>query len=401
VERNLRGPLAGIAESARRLGLDPPQISVGVRTGDTPQSERQRMLRNPPDILITTPESLYLLLTSKGEEILKDVTGVIVDEIHAMAGTKRGSHLALSLERLERVATQPVQRIGLSATQRPISEIARFLGGQDEHGAPRPVTVVDAGRVKELDLQVIVPVDDMREMAEPGRGPADGGGQDLLDVIGGGATRRSIWPAMYPALLELVRAHRSTLIFVNNRRSAERLALRLNELAEEDVARAHHGSLAREQRTLIEEDLKAGRIPALVATSSLELGVDMGAIDLVVQVESPRSVARGIQRVGRAGHRIDVPSSGRIFPKYRGDLLECAAVVERMLAGDIEETHVPRLPLDVLAQQVVAMVSGDEPMAVDDILAIARGSHPFADLSRDQLEGVLDMLAVLFWRKFA
>ncbi len=393
VERNLRGPLAGIAESARRMGLDPPQISVGVRTGDTPQSERQRMLRNPPDILITTPESLYLLLTSKGEEILRDVTGVIVDEIHAMAGTKRGSHLALSLERLERVATQPVQRIGLSATQRPISEIARFLGGQDAHGGPRPVSVVDAGRVKELDLQVIVPVDDMREMAEPARGPDSGDGQDLLDVIGGGATRRSIWPAMYPALLELVRAHRSTLIFVNNRRSAERLALRLNELAEEDVARAHHGSLAREQRTLIEEDLKAGRIPALVATSSLELGVDMGAIDLVVQVESPRSVARGIQRVGRAGHRIDVPSSGRIFPKYRGDLLECAAVVERMLAGDIEETHVPRLPLDVLAQQVVATVSGDEPMAVDDILAIARGSHPFADLSRDQLEGVLDMLA--------
>jgi ATP-dependent Lhr-like helicase len=393
VERNLRGPLAGIAESARRMGLEPPEISVAVRTGDTPQSERQRMLRNPPDILITTPESLYLLLTSKGEEILKGVTGVIVDEIHAMAGAKRGSHLALSMERLERVAEQPVQRIGLSATQRPISEIARFLGGQDADGTPRPVSVVDAGRVKELDLQVIVPVDDMREMAEPGRGPADGGGQDLLDVIGGGATRRSIWPAMYPALLDLVRAHRSTLIFVNNRRSAERLALRLNELAEEEVARAHHGSLAREQRTLIEEDLKAGRIPALVATSSLELGVDMGAIDLVVQVESPRSVARGIQRVGRAGHRIDVPSVGRIFPKYRGDLLECAAVVERMRAGDIEETHIPRLPLDVLAQQVVAMVSGEEPMTVEGILAVARGSHPFADLSRDQLEGVLDMLA--------
>ncbi|MGB0613323.1 MAG: DEAD/DEAH box helicase, partial [Miltoncostaeaceae bacterium] len=203
VERNLRGPLAGIAESARRMGLMPPEISVGVRTGDTPQSERQRMLRNPPDILITTPESLYLLLTSRGEDILRGVTGVIVDEIHAMAGTKRGSHLALSLERLERVAEGPVQRIGLSATQRPLSEIARFLGGQDADGAPRPVSVVDAGRVKELDLEVIVPVDDMREMAEPARGPGDGGSQDLLDVIGGGATRRSIWPAMYPALLEL------------------------------------------------------------------------------------------------------------------------------------------------------------------------------------------------------
>jgi len=203
VERNLRGPLAGIAESARRLGLEPPEITVGVRTGDTPQSERQRMLRNPPDILITTPESLYLLLTSKGQEMLRGVTGVIVDEIHAMAGTKRGSHLALSLERLEDVAEQPIQRIGLSATQRPLSEIARFLGGQDDDGAPRPVSLVDAGRVKELDLEVIVPVDDMRDMAEPGRGPEDGGGQDLLDVIGGGGTRRSIWPAMYPALLEL------------------------------------------------------------------------------------------------------------------------------------------------------------------------------------------------------
>ena len=389
VERNLRGPLAGIAESARRMGLDPPDISVGVRTGDTPQSERQRMLRHPPDILITTPESLYLLLTSKGTEILKGVTGVIIDEIHAVAGTKRGSHLALSMERLERVAEQPIQRIGLSATQRPLSEIARFLGGQDEHGTPRPVSVVDAGRVKELDLEVVVPVDDMREMDQPARPDQ----AELADILGGGSTRRSIWPAMYPALLELVQAHRSTLIFVNNRRSAERLALRLNELAEEDIARAHHGSLAREQRTIIEEDLKAGRIPALVATSSLELGVDMGAIDLVIQVESPRSVARGIQRVGRAGHRIDVPSSGRIFPKYRGDLLECAAVVERMREGAIEETHVPRLPLDVLAQQVVAMVSGDDPMTVDEILQVARGSHPFSDLSRDQLEGVLDMLA--------
>ena len=389
VERNLRGPLAGIAESARRLGLAPPDISVGVRTGDTPQADRQRMLRNPPDILITTPESLYLLLTSKGEQILKGVTGVIIDEIHAVAGTKRGSHLALSMERLERVAEQPVQRIGLSATQRPLSEIARFLGGQDEDGTPRPVSVVDAGRVKELDLQVIVPVDDMREIDQPARPDQ----AELADILGGGSTKRSIWPAMYPALLELVRAHRSTLIFVNNRRSAERLALRLNELADEDIARAHHGSLAREQRTIIEEDLKAGRIPALVATSSLELGVDMGAIDLVIQVESPRSVARGIQRVGRAGHRIDVPSSGRIFPKYRGDLLECAAVVERMREGAIEETHVPRLPLDVLAQQVVAMVSGDDPMTVDDILQVARGSHPFSDLSREQLEGVLDMLA--------
>ncbi len=390
VERNLRGPLAGIAAAAALRGLEAPEVSVAVRTGDTPQRDRQRMLRTPPDILITTPESLYLLLTSRGEEILAGIRAVIVDEIHAVAGTKRGTHLALSLERLDRLvvgAGGSLQRIGLSATQRPLAEIARFLGGQDDEGRPRPVSIVDAGSAKELDLSVVVPVEDMRELGRP---PAEE--DDPVEVPGGEGRRRSIWPAMYPELLELIRAHRSTLIFVNNRRLAERLALRLNELAEEEVARAHHGSLAREQRSLIEEELKAGRLPALVATSSLELGIDMGAIDLVIQVESPRSVARGLQRIGRAGHQVGAPSRGVVFPKYRGDLLECAAVVARMESGAIEETRVPRLPLDVLAQQIVAMCSG-ETWTVDDLERVVRGAYPFAELSREQLEGVLDMLA--------
>ena len=390
VERNLRGPLAGIAAVGARRGIEVPEISVAVRTGDTPQRERQRMLRTPPDILITTPESLYLLLTSRGTEMLAGIRSVIVDEIHAVAGTKRGAHLSLSLERLERVVADDggaLQRIGLSATQRPLAEIARFMGGQDAEGRPRPVTVVDAGSAKELDLEVIVPVEDMRELGGERAAP-----DNLTDVAGSENRRNSIWPAMYPELLALIRAHRSTLIFVNNRRLAERLALRLNELAEEEVARAHHGSLAREQRTIIEEELKAGRLPALVATSSLELGIDMGAVDLVIQVESPRSVARGMQRIGRAGHQVGAPSRGRIFPKYRGDLLECAAVVERMRRGAIEETHVPRLPLDVLAQQLVAICS-EGVWTVDELERMVRGAYPFAELSREQLEGVLDMLA--------
>ena len=388
VERNLRGPLAGLADAARRQGLELPELTVAVRTGDTPQRDRARMLRTPPDILITTPESLYLLLTSRGIEMMQAARTVIIDEIHAVAATKRGAHLALSLERLSHAADGPVQRIGLSATQRPLSEIAQFLGGQDGTGAPRPVTIVDAGQRKELDLQVIVPVENMADLANPGAPTLD----DPLAVPGDGGTQKSIWPAVYPAILDLVRAHRSTLIFVNSRRLAERLALRLNELAEADVARAHHGSLAADQRVLIEEDLKAGRLPALVATSSLELGIDMGAIDLVIQVESPRSVARGIQRVGRSGHQVGGSSRGRIFPKYRGDLLECAAVVSRMREAAIEETHIPRLPLDVLAQQIVATVSND-PWSVEDLLALAKGAYPFVDLSREQLEGILDMLS--------
>ena len=353
IERNLRGPLAGLRSELR----------VGVRTGDTPQKERAAMVRKPPDILITTPESLFLLLTSQARETLRSVETVIVDEVHAVAGTKRGAHLALSLERLDRLVGKPVQRIGLSATQRPLEEIGRFVSGG------REIELVDAGRAKELDLEVVVPLDDMREPEE----------------------QQSIWPSIYPEILELVRAHRSTIVFVNNRRLAERLALRLNELAEEEIARAHHGSLAREQRVEVEELLKLGKIPCLVATSSLELGIDMGAVDLVIQVESPKSVARGLQRIGRAGHELGAVSKGRIFPKFRADLLESAVVARRMRDGAIEETKIPRNPLDVLAQQIVA-ICADEEIAVDELHSLVRGAYPFADLSRVQLENVLDML---------
>jgi ATP-dependent helicase Lhr and Lhr-like helicase len=377
IERNLRGPLAGLRSN----------LAVGVRTGDTSQRDRQRMLRQPPDVLITTPESLYLLLTSQGREMLRSVETVILDEVHAVAGTKRGAHLAVSLERLARVTARPFQRIGLSATQRPLAEIGRWVVGSGGE-----ITLVDAGQRKELDLEVVIPVEDLRDL--------DARSQLSQPVVQDGvemdpgyeANSHSIWPSMYPALLELVRAHRSTIVFVNNRRLAERLALRINELAEEEVARAHHGSLAREQRVLIEEDLKAGRIPCLVATSSLELGIDMGAVDLVVQVESPKSVARGLQRVGRAGHELGAVSKGRIFPKFRADLLECAVVAKAMREGAIEETAIPRNALDVLAQQVVA-ICAEEEIAVDELHALVRGAYPFADLSREQLENVLDMLA--------
>src|SRR6266508_4648642 len=354
IERNLRGPLAGLRSELR----------VAVRTGDTPQKERAAMLREPPDILITTPESLFLLLTSRARETLRSVRTLIVDEVHAVAGTKRGAHLALSVERLQRVVDEPIQRIGLSATQRPMEEIGRFVAGG------REIELVDAGRAKKLDLRVVVPLDDMREPEE----------------------QQSIWPSIYPEILELVRAHRSTIVFVNNRRLAERLALRLNDLAEEEIARAHHGSLAREQRLEVEELLKRGEIPCLVATSSLELGIDMGAVDLVVQVESPKSVARGLHRIGRAGHELGAVSKGRIFPKFRADLLESAVVAQRMGEGAIEETVVPRNPLDVLAQQIVA-ICADEEISVDELHELVRGAWNFADLSRVQLENVLDMLA--------
>src|SRR6201993_2245902 len=365
VERNLRGPLAGLQSDLR----------VAVRTGDTPQKERAAMLREPPDILITPPESLFLLLTSRARELLRTVDTLILDEVHAVAGTKRGAHLALSVERLEALAAQPPQRIGLSATQRPLEEIGRFVSGG------RAIELVDAGVAKELDLEVVVPVEDMREP----------GGETREE----GWEARSIWPAIYPSLVDLVRSHRSTIVFVNNRRLAERLPLRLNEAAEEEIARAHHGSLAREQRTQIEEDLKAGRIPCLVATSSLELGIDMGAVDLVIQVESPKSVARGLQRIGRAGHSVDAISRGRIFPKFRADLLECAVVARRMRDGEIETTVVPKNPLDVLAQQIVAIAAAapeDTPVPVEDLFALITRAYSYAELSRTQFENVLDML---------
>ena len=339
------------------------------------------MVRHPPDILITTPESLYLMLTSQAREIFRGTEWVIVDEIHAVAQTKRGAHLALTLERLAEQAERDVQRIGLSATQNPLEEVGRFLVGPK-----RTCTVIDTGVRKPLDLKIHVPVE---SMVEPDQGT---NGADLDPFAGGEATRKSIWPAIYPEILQLVREHRSTIVFVNNRRGAERLALRLNELAEEEIARAHHGSLAREERLIVEDQLKAGELPCLVATSSLELGIDMGAVDLVLQVESPKSVTAGLQRIGRAGHNVGETSKGRIFPKFRADLLECAVVARRMREGLIETTVVPRNPLDVLAQQIVAIAASAETVEVDALHALILRTYTYAELSRAQLENVLDML---------
>ncbi|MCD0453589.1 DEAD/DEAH box helicase [Actinocorallia sp. API 0066] len=490
VERNLRAPLTGIRHAARRLGLPEPDIRTAIRSGDTPAAERRRQITRPPDILITTPESLFLLLTSRGRESLRGVRTVIVDEVHAVAGTKRGAHLALSLERLDALLPQPAQRVGLSATVRPLEEVAAFLGGA------RPATIVRPPSEKSFDLRVVVPVEDMAEVPQAGADPR----------------QRSIWPHVEQEVLDLIAAHRSTLVFANSRRLAERLCARLNELATEhlfgpldehhspavtmaqagttkprpthpdpwtrhehdpsdaeetpdadargvgggeeadawadvaggveeglwvadeagggeerrgglgrvdfagvelggradgrldalvrrvvrdgvvEVARAHHGSVSKEERAGIEDALKAGRLPAVVATSSLELGIDMGAVDLVVQVESPPSVAGGLQRVGRAGHQVGAVSRGVIFPKYRGDLVQTAVVAERMREGAIEALRYPRNPLDVLAQQIVAMVAMDE-WDVDELAAVVKRAAPFAGLTRSVFEATLDMLA--------
>jgi len=426
IERNLKAPLRGVGA----------EIPVALRTGDTPQSERARMRRSPPDILITTPESLYLMMSSGAREIFHSVETVIVDEIHAVAATKRGAHLAMTLERLEHLvrfgigddeagddeaggdeadrARRTVQRIGLSATQRPLERVGRYLVGPG-----RECTIVDSGRRKQLDLEIVVPLEDM---SNPGQVEEDGPGSGVEQI-------RSIWPAIYPELLELVRQHTSTIIFVNNRRAAERLAQRLNELDEQGelgedphptatetatgsgaegaaagdalpegpvddglpLARAHHGSLSHEERTEVEEQLKSGRIPCLVATSSLELGIDMGAVDLVIQVESPKSVSRGLQRIGRAGHGLGEVSKGRIFPKFRGDLLESAVVTQRMREGEIEETVIPANPLDVLAQHLVSMAALDE-WKTDNALQLVKRTAPFAEISPELFENVLDML---------
>ncbi|MGO9066791.1 MAG: DEAD/DEAH box helicase [Myxococcaceae bacterium] len=416
VEKNLRTPLAGIANVAAGRGDAHLFPSIAVRTGDTPAAARARFRREPADILITTPESLYLLLTSLAREALRSVDTVIIDEIHALVPTKRGAHLMLSLERLEALAGRPLQRIGLSATQRPLQEVARFLGGavapaprpsnaarppleeaavdtaelgsefaQRGEEAPswRPVTIIDAGSKKALSLRIEVPVEDMAKLGPP-------------EVRGGpGSTRpvgASIWSAIHPRLLELVRSHTSTLVFVNSRRTAERLAAALNELASETLVRAHHGSIARAQRLEIEDALKTGRLRGLVATSSLELGIDMGAIDLVVQVEAPPSVAAGIQRIGRAGHQLGAASSGILFPKYRADLVACAALTQAMHAGLVESIRYARNPLDVLAQQLVAMAAV-EVCDVDALYARVRGAAPFVELSRPIFDAVLDMLA--------
>ncbi|WP_129842796.1 ATP-dependent helicase [Streptomyces sp. RFCAC02] len=403
VERNLRGPLAGIRQEAVRLGLPEPDIRVGIRSGDTPAADRRALVRRPPDILITTPESLFLMLTSAAREAIAGVETVILDEVHAVAGTKRGAHLALSLERLDLLLPRPARRVGLSATVRPVDEVARFLSPR------RRVTTVQPPSGKVFDLSVEVPVPDMGEL----------GGSPVPDAPGSGA-QPSIWPSVEERIVDLVQAHRSTIVFANSRRLAERLCNRLNEIALERatgeplpehhapadlmggsgaargapdvIARAHHGSVSKEQRARIEEDLKAGRLPAVVATSSLELGIDMGAVDLVVQVESPPSVASGLQRVGRAGHQVGAVSSGVVLPKYRGDLVQAAVVTERMRAGLIEALRVPANPLDVLAQQIVAMTAMDT-WDVDELLTVVRGAAPFAALPESAYHAVLDMLA--------
>jgi ATP-dependent Lhr-like helicase len=409
VEKNLRAPLMGIGLAAERLGIELHAPTVGMRTGDTAADERRKLIRHPPDLLITTPESLYLMLTSSARDTLRNVEAVIVDEIHALAPTKRGTHLALSLERLDALCERPPQRIGLSATQRPLDEIARYLGGFEpaEEGKaprPRPVTIVDAGVRKALEIEVVVPVEDMGALGELVDVPESAGPAAPAPV------HRSIWPSIHPRLLELVQQHRSTLIFVNARRLAERLATRLNELAADgqnradeaegrppsspvhEIVKAHHGSLSRERRLQIEDELKRGELKGLVATSSLELGIDMGAVDLVIQVESPGAVSRGLQRIGRAGHQVGEPSRGKLFPKHRNDLVEAAVVVRRMHDGQIERTRYPRNPLDVLAQQIVAMCALDE-WPVDELAALVRRAAPFADLSDEVFTNVLDLLA--------
>jgi ATP-dependent Lhr-like helicase len=464
VERNLRSPLAGMANMARRMGVPFREPGISVRTGDTPQKERARFARHPDDILITTPESLYLLLTSQAAEALRTVDTVIIDEIHALVPTKRGAHLALTLERLEALTKRRLQRIGLSATQRPLEEVARFLGGVEiqetgnrDQGSEkqlavdpnaadslaeeargliyRPVTVVNASAPKQLKLRIEVPVEDMARLGEMEEIPSGPASQVPRRV--------SIWNAIHPRLLEIVRERNSTILFVNSRQVAERLAGALNELAGEPIARAHHGSLAAAQRSVIEEQLKAGQIRALCATSTLELGIDMGAVDLVIQIESPPSVASGMQRIGRAGHHVDAVSEGILFPKYRADLVACAAVTRAMHEGHIESTRFPRNPLDVLAQQMVAIVahpptkagnsdqaagnrkrktagrkigprsqalfesenSADRnlPLAaapeekpevsVDYLYDLVRRAAPFGGLTRSSFEGVLDLLS--------
>jgi ATP-dependent Lhr-like helicase len=414
VERNLRAPLAGIRRSAERLGLPVPDVTVGVRSGDTPADERRRFARRPPDVLITTPESLYLVLTSQAREALRGVETVIVDEVHAVAGSKRGAHLALSLERLDALLDRPAQRVGLSATVRPVGTVARFLGGRHD------VDVVQPPSDKRIELDVVVPVPDLAEIGPPpGAAATDSDAAPRFDLDEPAA--HSIWPHVEERVADLVGAHRSTIVFANSRRIAERLTSRLNEIAHEratgvaletgsanraaipaqsgtaagaapELAMAHHGSVSKERRAEVEEALKSGRLPAVVATSSLELGVDMGAVDLVVQVESPPSVASGLQRVGRAGHHVGAVSRGVVLPKFRGDLLQSAVVAERMRDGLIEELHVPRNTLDVLAQQIVASVAMDDWDA-EALLGLVRGAAPFRELPRSAYDSVLDMLS--------
>ncbi|WP_375407562.1 DEAD/DEAH box helicase, partial [uncultured Amnibacterium sp.] len=441
VERNLRSPLVGVTQTAKRLGQTPPRITVGVRSGDTSQADRRALSKDPPEILITTPESLFLMLTSAARDSLTSVDTVIVDEVHAVAATKRGSHLALSLERLDAMLDTPAQRIGLSATVKPVEEVARFLGGRS------PVTIVAPKAQKTFDLTVVVPVEDMSDpdlgsgwpdpadAAEPHEGSA---AQDVFDPDDPMPQRTgSIWPYVESTITDLVLDHRSSIVFTNSRRQAERLTARLNEEYQERVeareareavdaevpalatalagrgvpaptaiqassgstrgatevlARAHHGSVSKEQRGLIEDDLKSGRLRCVVATSSLELGIDMGAVDLVVQVGAPPSVASGLQRIGRAGHQVGEISTGVVFPVHQADLIHAAVAADRMLKGEIESIRVPANPLDVLAQQTVAACA-IETLEVEAWFDTVRRCAPFAALPRSAYEAVLDLLA--------
>ncbi|MCG2802443.1 MAG: ATP-dependent helicase [Cellulomonas sp.] len=427
VERNLRSPLVGIGQAAARAGLPVPQIEVQARTGDTPPAQRRAFATRPPDILVTTPESLYLLLTSQARAGLAGVHTVIVDEIHAVAGTKRGAHLALSLERLDALLTGPggpgpVQRIGLSATVRPVQDVAAFLtGARPPAEGGREVVIVQPPSHKKIEVDVVVPVPDLTDLVRPGD-PDGVAGEEAPD----GRRRASVWPHVEERVVDLVAAHRSTLVFTNSRRTAERLTARVNEVwaqrhgvqvpepgsltpaqapgqsgtsagvdtrdATTIVARAHHGSMSRAERTRTESELKAGRLPAVVATSSLELGVDMGAVDLVVQIGAPPSVASGLQRIGRAGHQVGAVSHGVVLPTHRGELVAAAVGAERMRAGAIEALHVLANPLDVLAQQVVAMVATDD-WPVAELAAVVRRAAPFSTLGEATLRAVLDMLA--------
>ncbi|WP_101848380.1 ATP-dependent helicase [Zhihengliuella sp. ISTPL4] len=417
VERNLRSPLIGIGQSARRLGLAAPGITVGVRSGDTTSSDRRKLVSDPPDILITTPESLYLMLTSRAGDTLRDVHTVIIDEVHAVAATKRGAHLAVSLERLDALrrshgAESAAQRIGLSATVRPIDEVARFLGGAD------PVEIVAPPASKTFELGVVVPMDDMTNPPPPPGAPPEAPGIDAeyTEVTG------SVWPHVEEAIVDRILQNNSTIVFANSRRLAERLTGRLNEIYAERIgvalpepsvpaammaqagstagadpvlAKAHHGSVSKEQRAQVEEELKSGVLRCVVATSSLELGIDMGAVDLVIQVEAPPSAASGLQRVGRAGHQVGEISRAALFPKHRGDVLHTAIVTERMLAGKIEAIQVPRNPLDILAQQTVA-ASALGAISVEEWFETVRRSAPFQSLPRSAYEATLDLLAGRF-----
>jgi len=378
VERNLRQPLRGIRAACRELGLAPPEIRVAVRTGDTSASQRAAMLRKPPHLLITTPESLFILLTSpRARPLLSRVRYLVLDEVHALCGNKRGASLTLSLERVVQLVLaggqpEPV-RVGLSATVRPLEEAARFLGGQRPAGrrlVPRPVQLVDAGRRKDLDLEVVAPVPDYTQLAGD-----------------------SVWPEVHSLLLDWIRQHRSTLVFVRMRAQAERLSRALSQQAGADLARAHHGSLARAVRRELEEQLKQGKLPALVSTGTLELGIDVGAIDLVVQAGSPGAVSSGLQRVGRAGHLLTERSRGRLLALHREDLVECAVIAERMLRGEIEPLRVPHSPLDVLAQHLLSAAAMDGPCAVDELLAVFRRAAPYRSLGRPALDAVLGLLA--------